>query len=121
MCDVLDGGGVSGSSLYSLCFRAGCLELLFFHLNISWAFPFLFRELISGWWIRDLDGLLSTIWAYLLRVIYWCLWNERNSRIFDGDSRSYEQLLVHIHNTLLEWIFIRSDFVEREWASIWNE
>lgn len=72
------------------------------HLNVLWSFPFHFRELISGWWIQDLDGLPSIIWFYLSGTICWSLWKEMNFRIFEGKSRNFEELTVQTHNTLLE-------------------
>lgn len=77
---------------YALGHAVWCFFLS--HLNFSWAFPFHFREFIRGWWTCDLDKLPSIIWAYLLGVICWGLWKERNSMIFEGKSRGDEELVV---------------------------
>lgn len=85
------------------------------YLIISWAFPSHFYELTRGWWIRDLDELLSIIWTYFPGAICWGLWKEGNSTIFDGKSQRFEELLIQIHKYFMEWISIRGDFVDEEW------
>lgn len=91
------------------------------YLNTYWSFPFQFSELILRWWIRDLDSLPTILWSSLPGAICWGIWKERNSRIFEDNLMSYEEILSYIHSTLFDWISIRSDFEEREWVSIWCE
>lgn len=89
------------------------------HLCISWSFPFSFSDFVQGWRMHELEGLPATIWSYLPVVVYWSLWKEQNSRIFEDRAGSVEEILRYSYSILLEWVAIRPDFVDDAWDSFW--
>lgn len=58
------------------------------HFRVSWTFPNLFCELVSGWWIFDLEDLPLAVWSALPSAICWGLWKERNARLFEGKQKN---------------------------------
>lgn len=56
-------------------------------LNVSWMFPFFFRSLIYGWWLKHLEGTPRSIWLLYLGVLWWGIWKERNMKILKGIYR----------------------------------
>lgn len=91
------------------------------HLRIALVLPLHFSELISGWWILDLECVLASIWSFLPGAICLGLWKERNHKIFEGKSRCLEDIYLSIYKVLFDWVSIRMGFEEREWYSFWCE
>lgn len=57
-------------------------NLFFFHLNVSWSFLNMVRDLFSKHWIKDLESVPKSFGAICLGLS-WGMWKERNKRIFE--------------------------------------
>ena len=68
-------------------------SFVFISFWISWVLPRTVLDLLFGWW-NWLGKHLSNIWNLVLLCLLWCLWKERNRRIFEDLDSSRDQLLT---------------------------
>lgn len=64
--------------------------LSFFGLH--WVFPQSVKEAYSSWILWKVDKAIKRIWRMIPAIIFWCVWNERNRRCFDGVLTSNHSL-----------------------------
>lgn len=56
----------SGNHLFAQLGSQKGLESFLSQLSISWSFLGSFKDLISQWWIRELEGISFYVWHFLL-------------------------------------------------------
>lgn len=60
-------------------------------------------QLFLGWWIHSSRSLANKVWKLVPHVIFWLVWKERTSRIFDGKEKDITHLLNKVHNLFFSW------------------
>ena len=78
--------------------------------GVSWVMPKGVVDLLFYW-----NGSLGSreagkIWKMIPHCLMWCLWCERNSRIFNGEETSIPALKFRFLQALFEWLKI-SDLI----------
>ncbi|XP_019251169.1 PREDICTED: uncharacterized protein LOC109230093 [Nicotiana attenuata] len=61
-------------------------------LGISWTQPQGIREAVEGWSSWKVERAIKKVWKMIPACIFWCLWQKRNRRCFDGISTSMHAL-----------------------------
>lgn len=60
-------------------------------------------------WLPSLHSQIRTLWDLIAKAIMWCIWLERNNRIFQSLASPSYSLMVKITNILLSWFSIAAD------------
>ncbi|XP_059285769.1 uncharacterized protein LOC132039260 [Lycium ferocissimum] len=69
------------------CPVAAELRNFFFSLfRLSWVQPQSIKDAYESWSYCGVDKAIKKIWMMIPATNFWCLWNERNRRCFDGIS-----------------------------------
>ena len=77
-------------------------SLVFRSFGFSWVLPRSVADTLFGWW--NWPGKhLSSIWNLAPLCLMWCLWRERNRRMFEDMDSSDDQLLASFSGTLFDW------------------
>ena len=76
-------------------------SLVFCLFGIQWVMPNTVLELFKAWqgkfaWHRRID-----VWKLVPHCLIWCIWHERNARIFEVCERSLLQIKSFFLHTLL--------------------
>ena len=61
-------------------------------------------DLLSCWQGSFQRQQSSEIWAVIPHCLLWCLWRERNSRIFEDGDRNILDLRLQFLRTLFDWM-----------------
>ena len=73
--------------LFLHCPVATNLWNMFYCLSgLKWVMPQNLRDAQMSWSLWRVDKTIKKIWLMISAAIFWCLWNERNCRCFDGIS-----------------------------------
>jgi hypothetical protein len=59
-------------------------------------------DLLFGWW-NWLGRHQSNIWNLAPLCLMWTVWRERNSRTFEDEKKSADQLLGSFVESLFDW------------------
>ncbi|CAN0881830.1 Putative ribonuclease H protein At1g65750 [Linum grandiflorum] len=88
-------------------------------LSIFGPLPFEVREFVSTW--KDLNCLasFSDAMKVLMHATFWCLWIERNNRIFREQSKTVNQIAVKILISVGRWLSAAGVF-SLEKQNCWN-
>jgi hypothetical protein len=80
----------------------GLWTFVFRSFGISWVLLGCIPDLLFGWhnWLGKNQ---SKIWNLVPSCLFWILWQERNSRIFENEKRTVSQLYKLFSNTLYDW------------------
>ena len=80
----------------------GQWTFVFWSFGISWVLPGSISDLLFGWhnWLGKNQ---SKIWNLVPSCLFWTLWWERNSHIFENAERTVSQLYEPFSNTLYDW------------------
>ena len=70
--------------------------------GFSWVLPRSVADTLFGWW-NWLGKHLSSIWNLAPLCLMWCLWRERNRRMFEDMDSLDDQLLASFSGTLFDW------------------
>ena len=75
---------------------------VFRSFGILWVMPRDLSELLFGWhnWMGK---VYSRIWNLIPACLFWTLWRERNTRIFENAEHTVSQLYELFSNTLYDW------------------
>ena len=65
-------------------------------------------DLFSCWY--GSVGRHSVIWKAIPHCIMWCLWRERNARIFEDCELSVVEIKLHFYRSLLDWMSVTGLF-----------
>ena len=74
-------------------------------------------ELLSGWWLEDIDKAPKLMWPYFPGTICWGIWKERNKQIFNGKCLLPDGLINSGFKLLVEWVSISKEFDVGMWKS----
>jgi hypothetical protein len=72
--------------------------------GVSWVMPRGVVDLLLCWNGSLGNREASKIWKMIPHCIMWCLWGERNSRIFNGEESSIPALKFRFLLALFEWL-----------------
>ena len=102
MCN-LDGESIV--HLFLHCPVANDLWSFVFSLfGVCWVMPRKITDLVSRWQGSFKRQKSYEIWAVIPHCLLWCLWRERNSRIFEDCDRSTLDLRLQFLRTLFDWM-----------------
>ena len=72
--------------------------------GVHWAIPKDVVDLLTfwrGWLGRHRNG---AIWKAIPHCVMWCIWNEKNARIFEGCEQSILEVKMQFFQTFFEWM-----------------
>jgi hypothetical protein len=104
LCDQLD--ETTDHLLCSCVFSREVWSCLLLAMNSLAAPPQLASSLLD-WWLSERDRLpqaLRTSFDFLVLLVTWCLWKERNRRTFDRRSVSPNELITVILKEVAAWV-----------------
>ena len=70
--------------------------------GVVWVFPNSMRNLLLEWKIKGLEKK-SVVWKMAPICLFWCIWGERNRRMFQEEEKSNTSLKNLFLWSLLEW------------------
>ena len=79
-------------------------DLVFAMFGISWVMPARVRDLFDCWLGKMGKHPIHMIWRAIPHCLMWCLWRERNLRIFEGCGQHVAELKMMFLHTLFEWM-----------------
>ncbi|RVW27828.1 Transposon TX1 uncharacterized 149 kDa protein [Vitis vinifera] len=56
--------------------------------GVVWVFPNSVRNLLLEWKIKGLEKKRSVVWKMVPICLFWCIWGERNRRMFQEEEKS---------------------------------
>ncbi|RVX08739.1 putative ribonuclease H protein [Vitis vinifera] len=71
--------------------------------GVVWVFPNSVRNLLLEWKIKGLEKKRSVVWKMVPICLFWCIWGERNRRMFQEEEKSDMSLKNLFLRALLEW------------------
>ena len=71
--------------------------------GVVWVFPNSVRNLLLEWKIKGLGKKRSVVWKMAPICLFWCIWGERNRRMFQEEEKSNTSLKNLFLRSLLEW------------------
>jgi hypothetical protein len=72
--------------------------------GVEWVMPRSVLELLTSWGASVGYGLAKEVWRLVPLCLMWCIWQERNARLFEDVETSVVELQKHLLNTLYIWI-----------------
>ena len=104
-CCMCKKDGETIDHLFLHCSLAYDLWSFVFSLfGVHWVMPRKVLDLLSCWQGSFRREQNSEIWAVIPHCLMWCLWRERNSRIFEDGERSILDLRLQFLRTLFDWM-----------------
>ena len=80
-------------------------------------FPNSVRNLLLEWKIKGLEKKRSVVWKMTPICLFWCIWGERNRRMFQEEEKSDMSLKNLFLRALLEW---SQQFMDVDYFSFMN-
>ena len=71
--------------------------------GVVWVFPNSVRNLLLEWKIKGLEKKRGVVWKMAPICLFWCIWGERNRRVFQEEEKSDTSLKNLFLWSLLEW------------------
>ena len=81
----------------------------FFLCCVSWILAYSIKDLLVCWRDGFKGHQITNMWNTIPLCLVWCIWNEHNSRSFEG-IESLLHLKFIFHRSLLDWLKIIWDF-----------
>jgi hypothetical protein len=79
-------------------------DMLFAMFGVHWVMPYRVIDLFACW-PRRLGSLpRSVLWRAAPHCLMWCIWKERNARLFEGSEKSVIELKLQFMRSLAEWM-----------------
>jgi hypothetical protein len=72
--------------------------------GVEWVMPRTVLELLNSWGAAIGCGHAKEAWRLAPLCLLWCIWRERNARLFDDVETSMVELRKRLLNTLYFWI-----------------
>jgi len=75
---------------------------IFSRFSLSWVMPRRVVDLFACWWTggRSRSAVVRKMVPYCL---LWCLWRERNDRLFEDKEKTIEELISFFFYFLYSW------------------
>ena len=104
-CCMCKADGESVDHLLLHCVYAKELwDVVFAMFGVFWVMPGRVRELFACWQGKMGKHPKYMIWRAVSHCLMWCLWRERNMRIFEGSEHHVDELKLLFLRTLFEWM-----------------
>jgi hypothetical protein len=104
-CCMCKADGESVDHLLLHCVYAKELwDLVFAMFEIFWVMHGRVRDLFACWQGKMGKHPNHRIWRAVPHCLMWCLWRERNMRIFEGCEQHVDELKLLFMRTLFEWM-----------------
>ncbi|RVX14364.1 hypothetical protein CK203_017180 [Vitis vinifera] len=91
--------------------------LLLSSFGVVWVFSALVRNLLLEWKIEGLGKKRRAVWRLAPICLFWCIWGERNQRMFHEEETSDTCLRNLFFRSLLEW---SQQFLDLDYLSFLN-
>lgn len=75
---------------------------IFTRFSLSWAMPIRVVDFFACWW-TDGRSRSAAVWKMVPSCLMWCLWRERNDRIFEDKEMTFEELRTFFFYSLYTW------------------
>ena len=85
--------------------------------GVVWVFPNSVRNLLLEWKIKGLEKKRSVVWKMASICLFWCIWGERNRRVFQEEEKLDTSLKNLFLRSLLEW---SQQFMDVDYLSFMN-
>ncbi|RVW92386.1 hypothetical protein CK203_032497 [Vitis vinifera] len=85
--------------------------------GVVWVFPNSVRNLLLEWKIKGLEKKRGVVWKMAPICLFWCIWGERNRRVFQEEEKSDTSLKNLFLWSLLEW---SQQFMDVDYLSFMN-
>ncbi|XP_010242092.1 PREDICTED: uncharacterized protein LOC104586522 [Nelumbo nucifera] len=106
--------GCSAESTDHLCLHCPFLAQLWNHLlkflKVCWVMPRSVKKLLCCWHIVGWSKKKKTLWKMIPSAVMWCIWTERNRRVFSNKFLSLEDLTQKLVGKLISWLSVAADF-----------
>ena len=79
-------------------------DLVFAMFGVCWVMPGGVRELFACWQGKMGKHPKHLIWRAVPHCLMWCIWRERNLRIFEDCEHHADELKLLFLRTLFEWM-----------------
>jgi hypothetical protein len=79
-------------------------SLVFGLFGVQWVMPRSVLDLFSCWLGQLGHHDHALVWKMIPHCVLWCLWQERNARLFDDSERHLPELKLFFFHTLLDWV-----------------
>ena len=83
--------------------------------GVAWVFPDLVRNLLLQWKVEGFQKKNRAVWCLAPICLFWCVWKERNQRLFKDEELSDQGLKDLFFQILFEWI---RDSLELDFTSM---
>jgi hypothetical protein len=104
-CCMCKADGESIDHLLLHCVYAKELwDLVLAMFGMCWVMPGSVRELLAAWQGKMGKHPKHIIWRAAPHCVMWCLWRERNMRIFEDCEQHVDELKLLFLRTLFEWM-----------------
>ena len=68
--------------------------------GVAWVFPDLVRNLLLQWKVEGFQKKNRAVWCLAPICLFWCVWKERNQRLFKDEELSDQGLKDLFFRTL---------------------
>ena len=85
--------------------------------GVVWVFPNSVKNLLLEWKIKGLEKKRSVVWKMAPIYLFWCIWGERNRRVFQEEEKLDTSLKNLFLRSLLEW---SQQFMDVDYLSFMN-
>jgi hypothetical protein len=79
-------------------------SMVFGLFGVDWVMPCKVFQLWAAWQIRSADLRNMAIWRMVPHCVIWCLWRERNARLFEDCESSMVDIKLLFFQTLYAWV-----------------
>ena len=124
-CVLCKSEGESANHLFMHCrFAKAIWDHFFEKLHWQWVMPGTIYDLFWQWTPVGLGELGKYFWRCLIHAVLWGIWRERNLGIFEGRSRSCNEVIDSIIQEVGSWLLVSKEFLGlslvdfiRDWVS----
>ena len=78
--------------------------MVFGLFGLDWVMPCQVLQLWAAWQICGADLRNLVIWQMVPHCVIWCLWRERNARLFEDCESSVVDIKLLFFQTLHAWV-----------------